>query len=74
MKCNPAHSRITIRLKGHTYLPPCQVVYRDWTDQARYRAYAVGHAHQNTGVAWRNVQMIDVVTGYGEPAEGNTER
>lgn len=57
-----------------TYLVVRYVINGNRTDQAGNGADAVRHAHQNAGVARCDVQVVDVVAGYGEPAEGDTER
>lgn len=57
-----------------TYLISCNVIdgYRAY--QSSYCSDAIGHAHQNTGVPWCYIQMIDIVTGNGKATERYTER
>jgi len=43
------------------------------SDESRYRCNTVAEAHKRAGVLWRNVYVIDVVTGAVEAAHGNSE-
>lgn len=33
-----------------------------WTNHPRQGAHTIGDTHKYTGVAWRNVQVIDIET------------
>lgn len=50
------------------------MINRDGANQPGDGSNAVGHTHQDTGVPGRNIQVVHVVSGDGEPAEGDTQR
>lgn len=56
-----------------TYLIARNMIYCYGAYQSGYCTDAIGHAHQNAGVTWCNIQMIDVVTRNSETTERNTE-
>lgn len=48
-------------------------VHHVWTYATSYGPDAIGHAHKDTGVPRRDVQMIDVEPGDCETAEGHAD-
>lgn len=67
---------IAISANGHqfTHLIPRYVVNGDGTDESGDCSDSVRQAHQDTGVPRRNVQVVDVVPGDGEPTAGHANR
>lgn len=49
----------------------CHGTDNKWANHARQRAHTIGNTHEDTGIAWSNVQMVDIeaLTKKGNPTQ-----